>query len=187
VLVTTAGEIPQGRVIPRGRLREPMDAAARAHLLVVNGANAGAASAEAWALGISQSCGVNRALAEPVAMKPDSTRTVTRDARVLAVAGIAHPDRFADALKSAGWQVVAGVLDFPDHHQYSSADIEKIERARVAATADAVFTTDKDAVRFDAIASPPFAAYRVPLTITFDPPEALFAAVEAALQVGAPA
>jgi tetraacyldisaccharide 4'-kinase len=186
VLVTTAGEIPHGRVIPRGRLRESMDAAARAHVLVVNGANAGAASAEAWTLGISQSCGLNRALAEPVALNAGSTRAVTRDARVLAVAGIAHPARFGDALKDAGWQV-AGMLEFPDHHQYSSADIEKIERERVAAAADAVFTTDKDAVRFDAIATPPFAVYRVPLTVAFDPPEALFAAVEAALRVGAPA
>ena len=47
VLVTTLGEIPEGRVLPRGRLREPADAAARAHLLVVMGATAGAASSEA--------------------------------------------------------------------------------------------------------------------------------------------
>jgi tetraacyldisaccharide 4'-kinase len=164
-----------------------MDAAARAHLLVVNGANAGAASAEAWGLGISQSCGVNRTLGEPVAMKPGSTTTMTRgDVRVLPVAGIAHPDRFFDALKSAGWKVVGG-LAFPDHHHYSSADIKEIERARVAATADAVFTTDKDAVRFEVIDAPPFEVFRVPLTIAFDPPETLFAAVEAALQIGAPA
>ncbi len=53
VLVTTIGEIPNGRVMPMGRLREPMDAAARAHFLVVSDATAGAASAEAWTLGIS--------------------------------------------------------------------------------------------------------------------------------------
>ena len=57
ILVTTVGEIPNGRVMPLGRLREPMDAAARAHFLVVTDATAGAASAEAWTLGISQSCG----------------------------------------------------------------------------------------------------------------------------------
>ena len=62
ILVTTVGEIPNGRVIPLGRLREPMDAAARAHFLVVTDATAGAASAEAWTLGISQSCGSRRML-----------------------------------------------------------------------------------------------------------------------------
>ena len=44
ILVTTVGEIPQGRVLPMGRLREPIDAAARAHVLVVSGATAGAAA-----------------------------------------------------------------------------------------------------------------------------------------------
>src|SRR5688572_12497923 len=97
VLVTTIGEIPQGRVMPVGRLREPIDAAARAHFLVVSDAPAGAASSEAWTLDIQQSCGALRTLGEPVSMigglksgglKPAAT------SRIIAVAGIAHPDRF---------------------------------------------------------------------------------------------
>ncbi len=67
ILVTSVGEIPNGKVIPAGRLREPIDAAARAQVLVVSDATAGAASAEAWALGISQSCGALRTLGAPVA------------------------------------------------------------------------------------------------------------------------
>ena len=66
VLVTTMGEIPKGRVIPMGRLREPMDAASRAQVLVVSDTTAGAASTEAWSLGISQACGARRALGSPV-------------------------------------------------------------------------------------------------------------------------
>jgi tetraacyldisaccharide 4'-kinase len=184
VLVTTIGEIPQGRVIPRGRLREPMDAAARAHVLVVNGATAGAASAEAWTLGISQSCGVEAALGEPIPVGlkvpgfQGSKVPEFEGSKVLAVAGIAHPTRFAEALKNAGWQV-ADVLSFPDHHRYASRDLDQIEKARAAAGADAVFTTDKDAVRFEAFASLPFALYRVPQTVTFDPPDGLFAAIQA--------
>src|SRR5688572_17285152 len=66
VLVTTIGEIPNGRVLPVGRLREPIDAAARAHFLVVSDATSGAASSEAWTLDIQQSCGALRKLGEPV-------------------------------------------------------------------------------------------------------------------------
>ena len=193
VLVTTVGEIPHGRVIPRGRLREPMDAAARAHLLIVNGATAGAASAEAWALGISQSCGAERTLSEPVLVRAGTKDSVPRrrstdtlttaGGRVLAVAGIAHPLRFGEVLKNAGWQV-ADVLGFPDHHRYSIADIEKIDRARTAAGAAAVLTTDKDAVRFEAIGPLPFALFRVPQVMTFDPPDVLFAAVRTTLETG---
>ncbi len=179
VLVTTIGEIPQGRVIPFGRLRESMDAASRAHLLVVSGATAGAASAEAWALGISQSCGVERHLGTPVRVLANSEKPTAKS--VLAVAAIAHPLRFGDDLRSAGWNV-ADVLSFPDHHRYSVNDVDRIEKARAAAGAEVVFTTDKDAVRFEAVGALPFALYRVPQTITFDPPDALYATIRATLE-----
>ena len=65
ILVTTVGEIPNGRVIPLGRLREPQDAAARAHFLVVTDATAGAASAEAWALGSRSRAAARRTLGDP--------------------------------------------------------------------------------------------------------------------------
>lgn len=184
VLVTGVGEIPQGHVIPRGRLREPMDAAARAHLLMVNGATAGAAAAEAWALGISQSCGVERRLGTPIAVNAGGAAWV-RDpdqvtSRVLALAGIAHPLRFAEALRAAGW-TVADAVSFPDHHRYTDEDVTRVEVARAAANADVVFTTDKDAVRLETLGSLPFAACRVPQTLSFDPPETLFELIRASL------
>ena len=40
ILVTSVGEISSGKVIPAGRLREPIDAAARAYVLVVSDATA---------------------------------------------------------------------------------------------------------------------------------------------------
>lgn len=185
ILVTTIGEIPQGRVIPRGRLRESMDAAARAHLLIVDGATAGAASSEAWALGISQSSGLERRLGTPVpmndagaALRKDQERTANR---VLAVAGIAHPLRFAEALRNDGW-TVSDALSFADHHRYTHDDVRRIESSRVAAGADVVFTTDKDAVRLEPLGPLPFPACRVPLTVVFDPPSTLFDLVRASLE-----
>ncbi len=126
ILVTSVGEIPNGKVIPAGRLREPIDAAARAQVLVVSDATAGAASAEAWALGISQSCGALRTLGAPVAIGiRDQGSGIgdqgsgIGDQAVLAVAGIAHPDRFVQSLKDAGWNVVDS-MTFKDHHRYST-------------------------------------------------------------------
>ena len=177
ILVTTVGEIPNGRVIPMGRLREPMDAAARAHFLVVTDATAGAASAEAWTLGISQSCGSRRTLGAPVAVRDQGTGI--GDQGVLAVAGIAHPERFVQSLRDGGWNVVDS-MTFPDHHRYSAKDLEAIAAKMHSAGASAVFTTDKDAVRFDSPA-PSFPLYRVPLEVKFDPPHALFESVKAVL------
>ena len=181
VLVTTIGEIPNGRVMPLGRLREPSDAAARAHVLVVSDATAGAAAAEAWALGIQQSCGAARTLSAPLPLVPKvpSVPQVPRG-KVLAVAGIAHPDRFATALRQHGWNVVEQI-SFPDHHRYTSKDIAAIEQKMKAANADVVFTTDKDAVRLESLALP-FDVYRVPLQVQFDPPDALMASVMAVLR-----
>jgi tetraacyldisaccharide 4'-kinase len=99
---------------------------------------------------------------------------------ILAVAGIANPERFFTALKQADYTVV-DTLTFRDHHQYSAADIATIQRAsRVGASA--VFTTDKDAVRFEALGRTPFDLYRVPLRVEFDPAEALFESVRAVLK-----
>ena len=194
VLVTTIGEIANGRVLPAGRLREPMDAAARAHFLVVSDATAGAAQAEAWALGIQQSCGAARTLAEPVSirLKADTTTTdttmwcpalagLTRDgARVMAVAGIANTNRFFEALRAGGWNVV-DQIGFPDHHRYSANDVASIDAKLKSSGADAVFTTDKDAVRLEGL-SLPFTVYRVPLVVQFDPPDALWQSVITVLQ-----
>jgi tetraacyldisaccharide 4'-kinase len=184
VLVTTVGEIPNGRVIPLGRLREPMDAAARAHILVVTDATAGAASAEAWTLGISQSCGSRRALGEPVGIGDQGSGIGDQgsgigDQGVLAVAGIAHPERFVHSLRDAGWNVVDS-MTFPDHHRYSTKDLENIRSKLARSGASAVFTTDKDAVRFGSL-SPSFPLFRVPLGVEFDPPDALFESVKAVL------
>jgi tetraacyldisaccharide 4'-kinase len=177
VLVTTIGEIPNGRMIPMGRLREPIDAAARAHFLVVSDGTAGAASSEAWTLGISQSCGALRTLAAPVPVVPKVPSVP--EGQVLAVAGIANPLRFFDALK-LDYNLVE-TLAFADHHRYTFADVAAIEAKRKASGADVVLTTDKDAVRLESLPLP-FAAYRVPLHVQFDPPDALMASVIAVLR-----
>src|SRR5688500_7980681 len=117
VLVTTIGEIPNGRVMPMGRLREPIDAAARAHFLVVTDATSGAASAEAWTLDIQQSCGALRRLGEPMSVSGGVKPAAT--SRIVAIAGIAHPDRFVAMLRDAGWNVVE-TMAFDDHHRYTA-------------------------------------------------------------------
>ncbi|HYB93519.1 MAG TPA: tetraacyldisaccharide 4'-kinase [Vicinamibacterales bacterium] len=179
ILVTTIGEIPNGKVIPAGRLREPVDAAARAHLLVASDATAGAAASEAWQLGISQSCGAVRTIGTPVRCGGPEAAGGEPQAPVVAVAGIANPERFVTSLREAGWTVVDSMI-FRDHHAFTRRDVDAIA-AKVAATgASAVFTTDKDAVRFEQL-DVPFALYRIPLMVTFDPPDAMFDTVRAVL------
>jgi tetraacyldisaccharide 4'-kinase len=113
---------------------------------------------------------MTRALGDPVAIDSGGDVAPTRGARVVALAGIARPERFSRALEHAGWTVVATV-PFADHHVYTRADLERVARAVCESRADAVLTTEKDAVRlrpWRPLPLPvPIAA--VPMTIAFDP------------------
>jgi len=169
VLVTSPGEIPNGRVLPFGRLRERADAAARADVVVVLGADAAAARSEAWALDVSQSCGARRVLAAPGAAAP-----------ALAIAGIGAPSQFFDGLRDAGVDIRA-TKAFPDHHRYTAADVRAIADAARGAGVDRIITTAKDAIRLEALGPLPFSLAVATLTLQFDPPDTLFACVDAAI------
>ncbi|MGH9221248.1 MAG: hypothetical protein ACRD1W_18220, partial [Vicinamibacterales bacterium] len=70
------------------------------------------------------------------------------------------------------------------HHRFTASDVAAIESKLKAASADVVYTTDKDAVRLEGL-SLPFDAYRVPLLVEFDPPDGLMASVMAVAAAGA--
>jgi tetraacyldisaccharide 4'-kinase len=132
------------RVLPSGRLREGLDAARVADALVVSGTSDDAAR-------VSSTLGVTTAFS----VKPrfgalrslgDGEAPVPAGARVVAVAGIARPERFFHAVRAQGWTVVAE-LRYADHHWYTPKDLAEINNVAQEARARAVVTTEKDAVR----------------------------------------
>ena len=91
-----------------------------------------------------------------------------RSAPVVAMAGIAAPGRFYDALERDGW-TVRDRLTFPDHHRFRTADLERMA-SRVAETdAALVLTTEKDAVRLLPLRPMPVPIAWVPLGISIAP------------------
>jgi tetraacyldisaccharide 4'-kinase len=173
LLVTSVGEITGGRVLPFGRLREAPSAAARAHVVVIVGADEAAARSEAWTLGVSEWVAATRTLAAPY-------WTGQPIGPVLAVAGIGNPQQFFDGLTATGWNVLRS-LRFPDHHRYTVTDVAAIGDAARSAGADVVVTTSKDYLRFEPLGPLPFVLLDVDLTLTLDPARVLFDAVDAAL------
>ncbi len=87
---------------------------------------------------------------------------------VLAVAGIARPRRFRDALAGAGFEV-AGALAFADHRRFTPADVRRIAAQAAARHARLVLTTEKDAVRLAPLAPFDFALAAVPLRVAVEP------------------
>jgi tetraacyldisaccharide 4'-kinase len=132
------------RVVPAGRLREPLDAAQLADAVLVTGSKEDA---------ISVARALDHSTAFPAVVRYES---ICRGGRVLsdppnrivAFAGIARPERFFNALRSLGYEV-ARELTYPDHHWYTARDIAGIQAAAREAGAPVIITTEKDAVRCD--------------------------------------
>lgn len=134
------------KVLPAGRLREPPGAARSADAVLAYG---GAAEAEriAAAVHVSRAFTVTtRHLPLRSVRQPAPVARV--GARVAGVTGIARPERFFDALRRQRFDVVRE-FTFPDHHWFTAADLESIERHARQRGAEAIVTTSKDAVRVE--------------------------------------
>jgi tetraacyldisaccharide 4'-kinase len=168
-LVLIDGDDLRDRVIPAGRLREPIAAAAAADAVLVTHATGVHASLSsvmdelAQALGATRRFGVTRSTGAPP--------PALAEQGVFAVAGIGRPERFFGDLAAAGWRV-AGSLSFRDHHPFTQRDVERIVAAAHASGATAIVTTEKDAVRLAdcEVSGLPLSA--VPLSVVVEPPEA---------------
>jgi tetraacyldisaccharide 4'-kinase len=65
---------------------------------------------------------------------------------IAAFCGIGNPPAFRASLEKLGWQV-ADVRSYPDHHNYTRADIEDLGRWCRGFPIDAVVCTQKDLVK----------------------------------------
>jgi tetraacyldisaccharide 4'-kinase len=69
-----------------------------------------------------------------------------RGMKVLAIAGIGQPELFFQDLKDLGADVLQTV-PYPDHHRFVVQEVDQINQWAGLMNADAVVTTEKDAVR----------------------------------------
>ena len=149
LLVIAAADLDE-RLLPWGRLREPLEAAAAADALLVSGTEEDAAAVSAR-LGVTPVFRVTPRYQPLRFMAPDGAVS-ERGRRIVAVAGIARPERFFAALRAEGrdgrWDVAREIV-FRDHHWFSRRDLVAIQQAAVDTRADLVVTTEKDAMRLD--------------------------------------
>ena len=167
LLVVTRADLDE-RVLPSGRLREPLEAAVAADALLVGGTDEDAAVI-GKKLGVATTFRITRRYDTPKLVQPFGApvpNSIGR--RVVAVAGIARPERFFAALRADGWDVAAELV-FRDHHWYTAKDLALVARAALDARADLVMTTEKDAVRLDLVAgAEPHWAF-LPLHVEIEP------------------
>ena len=128
VLVTP--EDIKDRLVPSGRLREPLAALRRADATVL----AEGAAQEALPVQTKHIWRVLRRLDVPAINGP-----------VIAFAGVARPRRFFEELRRAGIMIEHEIV-FRDHYRYQASDIRNLLRLRERKSGSAMMTTEKDAV-----------------------------------------
>lgn len=165
LLLSALGDLTE-RTLPAGRLREPTASASAADALLVTDGAPEAGDRLRHALNVQTVFQVRRLLGP--ARWVGSGAAVPADQPILAVAGIARPERFFDDLAGAGWQV-RETMAYPDHHWFTDADVDRIAAAARASDL-AVLTTEKDAVRLETRNLNGLRLAAVGLTVAIEPP-----------------
>ena len=144
LLVLSAADLDE-RLLPAGRLREPLSAAQKADAVLVYG-DADNARRVANSAGVSRSFFVARQVQPLRPLSPPGT-TQPANGPVVAVAGIARPERFFETLRQT--HDIAREFVFQDHHWFTASDVREIEASARALGVDAIVTTAKDGVRLE--------------------------------------
>jgi tetraacyldisaccharide 4'-kinase len=138
-----------GRMLPAGPLREPVESALlRADaVMVIDG------DLEAGHTPVFHGT-----------LMTGEQEAMLKDKRVIGFAGIAHPEKFLRTLEKIGCKVV-DFLHFPDHHPYTDTELGALVE-RADAEGATLLTTAKDWVRIPALLQGKIKAVEVKLLVT---------------------
>lgn len=144
-----------GKLLPAGTLREPKSALRRADILLLTRTDLATESVRFERLAdgkqIFESCHRPTRLYQLTTGEAGPLDLLTGQ-RILAVCGIGNPEAFAGTLRRFEPKAVE-LLAFPDHHRYSSADINDIRARACEIGADIVVTTEKDSQKLESVAA----------------------------------
>jgi len=152
VLLDAASPFGNHQILPRGPLREPLTSLAAAQGLILTRFDPERHQAQLAAIRRAfPDKTVLTAIIAPVGVThypggQTGTLAALRHRALMAFAGLARPEVFADTLQ----ELRVDLKDFrifPDHHAYSPAELDRLAEAARAMGAEALVTTGKDWAR----------------------------------------
>ena len=153
VVIDALNPFGNGRVVPAGPLREPLGNLKRATLFWLTRVDqAGDLSLlEETLLAIQPAACIVKSTYRPsglTSLETDSEidLSVLRGSKTILLCGIANPLSFRKTVLGVGADVI-DTCCFPDHHAFSTSEIQDIQKKAVEMGADAIVTTEKDGVR----------------------------------------
>jgi tetraacyldisaccharide 4'-kinase len=155
LVIDTKRQFGNGSLLPLGPLREPLEGIKRADLIVLSRCNKRHHGDELADFLKEHLPGkpILRSSHLPDQVKfPDTGQTyppqILAGKKVVAFAGIAHPDDFLEMVTGLGAQVVE-FKRYPDHHYFGNGDLETLALWNRRPDVDFLLTTEKDWVRIE--------------------------------------
>ena len=167
VLIDSRSPFGNGQLFPRGILREPVSAIARADVVVFTKINSRAldiGSLKSGLTKLNEKLIFLEAVHKPknfydVKMRKDLDLSFVNGKRAILLSSIGDPSYFEDTIKGLGANIVEHIA-FGDHHDYSPSDARFVMKRASERTFDFIVTTDKDAVKLSRM-SISFAKYQL--------------------------
>lgn len=154
VLIDSRNPFGNGRLFPRGTLRESKDAIIRADAVVFTKVNKLLFSIDAMKKDlkrIKEDLIFLEAVHRPknlydVKMRRDLNLDYLKGKRTILLSSIGDPEYFEETVKDLNAEVITHIK-FADHHNYTKKDIDSIVRICDERKFDILLTTEKDAVK----------------------------------------
>jgi tetraacyldisaccharide 4'-kinase len=180
VLLDAARPFGNGRLLPAGELREPIDSLARADVVVLTRAGSEVDASEARRAVAAHRPGIPvvRSTFRRLGFVAADGAAAPAPERAVAFCGIARPDSFRAELAAEPIEIVS-FRAFADHHRFTPRELAEL-RAAARRSGARLVTTQKDLARLgsDARTDAPIA---LAIELALDDPETLLDAVERAI------
>ncbi len=155
VLVDRQQPFGNEHLLPRGTLREPVSHLARASMIFITKSDGETTDLRRRLAQYNPEAGVIECVHEPLYFEDvfkgeRHGLELIQGKKVAALSGIAFPESFEQSLKRLGGELVYAKR-FADHHRYTQQEVLNVINRSKKRFAQAIVTTQKDAVRFPKI------------------------------------